>query len=257
MDQDVASKVKRGRGIWKLVFLVVIVAGLFVAVRVLPVKNYIVEGLEWTKGLGAWGPVFVAVFYVLACVLMVPGSIITIAAGFLFGLLGGSIIVSIASTIGACAAFLVGRTFARGWVAQKVADRPKFKAIDEAVGKEGFKIVLLTRLSPIFPFNFLNYAYGLTKIKFWKYAVASWVGMIPGTVMFVYIGLAIHKAGKSLADVKSDTGQGDLGKTILFWGGLLIAVFVAAFVTRLSRKALHETVGQTEPTNNHGKEVDA
>ncbi len=251
MDEGAAAEARGGRGIRKLIVLIVVVVGLLVAVKFLPVKDYILSGLAWTQRLGAWGPVFVSVFYILACVLMVPGLIITIAAGFLFGLLWGTIVVSIASTIGACVAFLIGRTLARRWIEQRVRNQPKFAAIDSAVGKEGFKIVLLTRLSPIFPFNLLNYAYGLTKVKFWSYAGASWLGMIPGTVMFVYIGSAIAEAGKSLADVESGTGQGNLGKTILFWGGLLIAVFVAVFVTRISRKALREAVGRTESTDNH------
>ena len=251
MGEDATEKARIGGVPWKLIILVVVVVGLLVGAKFLPVKEYILSGLEWTEGLGAWGPLFVAIFYILACILMVPGLIITIAAGFLFGLLRGMIVVSIASTIGACAAFLIGRTLARRWIEQRVRKQPKFAAIDSAVGKEGFKIVLLTRLSPIFPFNLLNYAYGLTKVKFRSYAVASWIGMIPGTIMFVYIGSAIRKAGTSLAEVESGTGQGTLGKTILFWGGLLIAVFVAGFVTRISRKALHQAVdGGKSAANN-------
>ena len=251
MGEAATEKARSPRVPWKLIILIIIILGLLVAVKLLPVGKYVISALEWTEGLGSWAPIFVVIFYILACVLMMPGLIITIAAGFLFDLLWGTIIVSIASTIGACAAFLIGRTLARRWIEQRVRSQPKFAAIDSAVGQEGFKIVLLTRLSPIFPFNLLNYAYGLTKVKFWSYAVASWVGMIPGTVMFVYIGSAIRKAGKSLAEVESGTGQGNLGKTIFFWGGLLIAVFVATFVTRISRKALREAVGQTEPTDNH------
>jgi uncharacterized membrane protein YdjX (TVP38/TMEM64 family) len=221
---------------------VVIVAALLVAVRVLPVKSYIVSALEWTENLGVWAPVFTVVLYVLACVLMVPGSIITIAAGFLFGLLWGTVVVSIASTIGACAAFLIGRTFARGWVQQKVADRPKFKAIDEAVGKQGFKIVLLTRLSPIFPFNLLNYAYGLTKVRFWQYVVASWLGMLPGTIMFVYFG----RAAKSLTEIAAGDSQDQLATRIFLLLGLIIAIGVVVFVTHVARKALHQAVAQSD-----------
>ena len=246
MDELAPAKAKGTRGIFKLIILIVVVVGLLVAAKFLPMKEYIMAALEWTQRLGPWAPIFVAIFYILACVLMMPGLIITIAAGFLFDLLWGTVVVSIASTIGACAAFLVGRTLARRWIEQRVQNQPKFAAIDSAVGREGFKIVLLTRLSPIFPFNLLNYAYGLTRVKFWSYALASWVGMIPGTVMFVYIGSAIRKAGKSLADLESGTGQASPGKTIFFWAGLLIAVFVAVFVTRISRKALTEAMKDSE-----------
>ena len=209
----------------------------------LPVGEYLIAFLEWTKDMGIWGPVVVAGLYVLACVLMVPGSIITIAAGFLFGLVRGTITVSIASTLGACAAFVVGRTLARGWVEQKVAYRPKFKAIDEAVGKQGFKIVLLTRLSPIFPFNLLNYAYGLTKVKFWEYAVASWLGMLPGTVMFVYFG----KAAKSLTEIAAGQSQDRLAARIFLVLGLIVAIGVVVLVTHVARKALHQAVAQSDP----------
>ena len=238
MAEPITRIPKHHRGIWKLLILVAIVAALFVAMRLLPVKDYIVSGLEWTESLGVWAPIVTVVLYVLACVLMVPGSIITIAAGFLFGLLWGTIVVSISSTVGACAAFLIGRTVARGWVQQKVANRPKFKAIDEAVGEQGFKIVLLTRLSPIFPFNLLNYAYGLTKVKFWKYAVASWLGMLPGTVMFVYFGTA----ARSLTEIAAGDSQDQLTTRIFLVLGLIVAIAVVVFVTHVARKALHQAV---------------
>ncbi len=147
--------------------LLVCVAG---ALWLLPVKQYLVFVLEWTQSLGAWGPIFVAVFYVVAAVLFLPGSVLTLGAGFLFGVPIGLLSAWAGATVGACAAFLVGRTVAREWIARKVAQNPKFFAVDEAVGREGFKIVLLLRLSPVFPFNFLNYALGLTKVSFRQYA---------------------------------------------------------------------------------------
>jgi uncharacterized membrane protein YdjX (TVP38/TMEM64 family) len=152
----------------------------------------------------------------------------------------GTITVSIGSTLGACAAFLVGRTFGRDWIAGKIAGNKKFAAIDEAVGKEGFKIVLLTRLSPVFPFNLLNYAFGLTKVSFWKYAFASWIAMLPGTIMYVYLGAGL----RSLTDVAT----GDVGKntatTIFFWFGLAMAVVVTVIVTRIAKKALNQTIAK-------------
>ena len=242
MGEGATEKARSAQMPWKLIVLIIIILGLLVAVKLLPVGKYVISALEWTEGLGPWAPIFVVIFYILACVLMMPGLIITIASGFLFDLLWGTIIVSIASTIGACAAFLVGRTFARGWIAQKVANRPKFKAIDEAVGKQGFKIVLLTRLSPIFPFNFLNYAYGLTKVKFWKYAVASWAGMLPGTVMFVYFGTA----ARSLTEIAAGGSQDKSATRIFLLLGLIMAIVVVVFVTHVARKALQQAMGQSE-----------
>src|SRR5712675_2980646 len=146
------------------------------------------NALDWIRGLGALAPIAFIAIYIAACVLFLPGSILTIGAGVIFGVVRGTIYVSIAATLGATAAFLVGRYFARDWIAKKLDGNTKFKAIDEAVGREGWKIVLLTRLSPVFPFNLLNYAYGLTRVSLRDYFFASWIGMIPGTILFVYIG---------------------------------------------------------------------
>jgi len=113
------------------------------------------------------------------------GSALTLGAGILFGVLRGSIIVSIAATLGATAAFLIARYVAREWVARKIAAHPKFAAVDQAVASEGWKMVGLIRLSPIFPFSLMNYAFGLTRVSLRDYFFASWIGMLPGTVMYV------------------------------------------------------------------------
>jgi len=144
------------RGWLRVAILLAAVVGLAVAAKFLPVKDYAERLLGWVDDLGMWGPATVVVIYIVACVFMLPGSILTLGAGFLFGVVEGTATVSIASTLGACAAFLVGRTIARGWVSGKVAGNAKFAAVDEAVGRQGFKIVLLTRLSPVFPFNLLK-----------------------------------------------------------------------------------------------------
>src|ERR1700730_4562345 len=149
---------------------------------------WLTNALDWIRGLGPLAPVAFIAIYIVACVAFLPGSILTIGAGVIFGVVRGTIYVSIAATLGATAAFLVGRYFARDFVARKLEGNAKFKAIDEAVGREGWKIVLLTRLSPVFPFNLLNYAYGLTRVALRDYVFASWAGMIPGTILYVYIG---------------------------------------------------------------------
>ena len=174
-------RAKAGKGgWWRIAVVVAVVAGLVAAGKFLPLKEYLLHLLAWTQSLGFWGPVVVVLFYIVACLLFLPGSILTIGAGFLFKLALGTATVSVGATLGACAAFWVGRTVARGWVAKKIGGNAKFAAIDEAVGREGFKIVLLTRLSPVFPFNLLNYAFGLTRVRFRSYALASWIGMLPG-----------------------------------------------------------------------------
>ncbi len=234
-----AKRIKRRWG--KLIVLGLILMGLAVASFFLPVKDHVMGVLQWTQGLGFWGPLVMAAFYILACVLLLPGGIITLAAGFLFGVVTGTITVSIGSTLGASAAFLVGRTFARDWVRRKVTDRPKFEAIDRAVGEQGFKIVLLTRLSPIIPFNMQNYAYGLTGVKLWKYALASWIGMLPGTLAYCYIGSGL----RSLTEVAAGQTEAGWVQRAFFWGGLAATVIVVAVVTRIAQKAMKQSIPQT------------
>jgi uncharacterized membrane protein YdjX (TVP38/TMEM64 family) len=170
-----------------LLIVVAVIAVLYGAHRI-GAGPWLTDALEWIRGLGPLAPIVFIAIYIVACVAFLPGSILTIGAGVIFGVVRGSIYVSIAATLGATAAFLVGRYLARGWVSEKLEGNPKFKAIDQAVGKEGWKIVFLTRLSPVFPFNLLNYAYGLTSVSLRDYVLASWVGMIPGTILYVYIG---------------------------------------------------------------------
>lgn len=192
------------------------------------------EALSWISGLGPLGMLFFIGLYIMACVFMLPGSVLTLGAGVIFGVLHGSITVLIGATLGATCAFLVGRYLARSWVARRIAGNEKFKAVDEAVGKEGWKIVLLTRLSPIFPFNLLNYAYGVTRVSLRHFFFASGLGMIPGTVMYVYLG--------SLAGDLASLGVGGRARTtaewVLYGVGLLATVAVTVFVTRVARKAL-------------------
>jgi uncharacterized membrane protein YdjX (TVP38/TMEM64 family) len=125
--------------------------------------------------------------YITATIRFLPGWILTLGAGVVFGTVWGSIYVFSGATLGATAAFFVGRYVTRGWVSQKIAGNKKFAAIDQGVGKEGLKIVLLTRLSPIFLLNLLNYGLGITGVSLKDYFISS-VGMIPGTIMYVYIG---------------------------------------------------------------------
>ena len=251
MTMEIGHQVAEGqarrkscRGILKLLVLLALVGGLVIAAIFLPVKDYFLTALEWTRQLGPWGPVAVAAFYVVACVLFLPGSLLTLGAGFLFGVVSGTITVSVGSVLGACAAFLVGRTVARDWIAARISGNAKFAAIDEAVGRQGFKIVLLTRLSPVFPFNMLNYGYGLTKVRFRTYALASWIGMIPGTIMYVYIGSTFG----SLAEVAAGGKQKTLAEWIFLGVGLAITVLVTMFVTRVARRALKQAVGTGQET---------
>ncbi|MHC4400015.1 MAG: TVP38/TMEM64 family protein [Planctomycetota bacterium] len=213
------------------------VSGGMAAFALLPMKLYLVEILEWVRSLGVWGPLFLVGAYILACVLLVPGSILTLGAGFLFGLLRGTVTVSIGSVLGATAAFFLGRTLARGWIEKRIAALPRFAAIDRAVGQQGFKVVLLLRLSPVFPFNLLNYAFGMTRVSPGSYVLASWIGMLPGTVMYVYLGTAL----KSLTETAA-TKEAGAAQTAFFIAGLVVTVLATVVITRIAKKALDETV---------------
>jgi uncharacterized membrane protein YdjX (TVP38/TMEM64 family) len=213
-------------------------AALLAAGRFFPVQELLRGALDWIAGLGAAGVAAFVALYVLACVLMVPGSLLTLGAGAVFGVVRGTAIISVASTLGATAAFLVGRHLARDWVARRIATNPRFAAIDTAVGREGWKIVGLTRLSPAFPFNLLNYAYGLTSVRPRDYVLASWVGMLPGTVMYVYLG---SLAG-SLATLGAPGGGRTPAQWALFGVGLAATVAVTVLVTRIARRALDRRI---------------
>lgn len=217
-----------------LIFLGLVLTVIISAVF-LPVADTLLVLFDWVGENRSVSWLVFIVFYVMACVLVLPGSLLTLAAGFLFGLGYGFAIVSLASTLGATCAFLVGRFLARDWVAAKLQGLPKFAALDAAVGEQGAVVVLLTRLSPIFPFSLLNYGLGLTQVKLSHYVLASWVGMIPGTLLYVYLG--------SIASNLTSIFAGDLAQlpasSWLFYLGLGATVLLTVAITRIATKALN------------------
>ena len=199
-------------------------------------QQWLKNALEWINNQGAVGGIAFILLYIVATVAFLPGSILTLGAGVVFDLFLGSAYVFIGATIGAIAAFLVGRYLARGWVAKKISGNEKFAAVDKAVGREGLKIVLLTRLSPVFPFNLLNYAYGVTGVSLKDYVLGT-IGILPGTIMYVYLG--------SLAGNLATIGTGDQpSNPTVVWAiriiGFIATVAVTLYVTKIARKALDE-----------------
>ena len=192
----------------------------------------------WVAGLGAWGPLGFLAGYAIAVVAFVPGSLLTLAGGATFGLVRGVAYVWLAATLGAALAFLVSRHRARTWVEQRVAADPRFAAIDRAIASQGGRIVFLLRLSPLFPFSLLNYALGLTRVRFLDYAIAS-LGMLPGTILYVYYG--------SLAGELARAAGGTTTRGPAEWGllglGLVATLLVTRIVTRLAGRALREATG--------------
>lgn len=197
------------------------------------------KSLLWVNSLGWLAPIAFIVIYNIATLLFIPGSLLTLKGGCLFGLLWGSVYVLIAATIGATFAFLVGRYISRNWVCKQIGKNPKFKAIDKAVAKNGFKIVFLTRLSPIFPFNLLNYAFGVTQVSLKDYILGS-IGMIPGTVMYVYMGSIIGHIAMSASSIPTNP-QTEFMQLLLRGFGLFATAFVTFYVAKVAKKALKES----------------
>src|SRR5438093_8494527 len=232
-----ASRGGRGR----LLLLVLAAVAVAAVLRFLPVNQWLLGFVAWIRGAGTAGMAIFLVAYVVACVLLLPGLVLTLGAGFAYGVAVGVPLVWVSANLGAAVAFLLGRTLARERIGARVAGNPRFAAIDRAVGREGFKIVLLTRLSPAFPFNLLNYAYGLTRVTFRDYVVGSLIGMIPGTAMYVYLGSLVT----SVTQLSSGAPSGGAAKQALTWVGVAATVAVTLMLTRIARRALDEvTAGE-------------
>ena len=204
------------------------------------VAGYLPEFSAWVDGLGVWGPVVFVLGYVVATVAFIPGSLLTLAGGAIFGLAEGVVLVFAGASLGATAAFLASRYLVRGAIEKRVAAEPRFAAIDRAVGREGFKIVLLLRLTPVVPFVLLNYALGLTRVKLRDYLYALG-GMLPATLLYVYWG----KVAGDLAEIAAGGGQERGWETHVFTGiGLVATIAAVALIVRVARRALREEVGE-------------
>lgn len=219
----------------------VAVAAVVVAGRSL--GDSLVTFARWVESLGSFGPLVFMAGYALATVAFLPGSFLTLAGGAVFGFWGVAY-AFLGASAGACLSFLVARHLARGWVEARIASNPRFAAIDRAIAREGRKVVFLLRLSPVFPFNLLNYALGLTRIRFVDYLVAC-LGMLPGAFLYVYYG----KAAGDLATLASDRAGDEhgAGHWVFLAVGLAATVAVTALVTRLARTALAEATGAVSP----------
>ncbi len=231
-----ASRSRWRIGLWVFALVVVLFVG-----RMFGVAPWLPAALGWITALGPWGPAIFVLLYVAVTVLLLPAVVLTLGAGAVFGVAQAFLVVSVGATLGATAAFLIGRHLAREWAARRVSKSPKLSAIDEAVACEGWKIVLLTRLSPAFPFVLLNYVFGLTRVSLRHYVLASWIGMMPGIGLYAYIG--------SLAGDVAAAAAG--GRTRLPWEwalygvGLVATLTVTVYVTRVARAALDRRIASS------------
>ncbi len=227
---------------WVQIASMLIIIGCMIAIfRIIPVGLGIARLQGWLAALGGRGIVAYIGIYIVATILLIPGSAITLLAGVLYGPWWGTVIVSAGATLGAAAAYLLGRYALRSTVEKTTAKTPKFAAIDRAIGKNGWKIVALLRLSPVVPFNLSNYFFGLTAIRFLPYVLVSWICMLPGTLLYVYLGYA---AGQAAGAGGADTDNW------LHWTligiGLLLIIAVSIYITRLAKQALASESGVIE-----------
>ena len=215
------------------------IALLVVLFRTLPIADWLGRFQSWVHDLGFAGYVLYALVYAACCVLFVPASILTLGAGALYGLGVGVGVVLVGATLGATLSFLLARTLLRRRIESMTQGNALFRALDRAIGKEGAKIVFLVRLAPIFPFTYINYAFGLTGIPTASYVVASFFGMIPGTFAYVYLGSAAAGAA---------SGDADATRKVIQIAGAVFALVVTIFVARLATRAIREAgLEATEP----------
>lgn len=239
-EEAVSSAVARG-GRGRLVVGGLALVAVIALVRTLPVTDWLLAFVAWIRGAGTTGMAVFVAAYVAACVFFLPAFLLTLGAGFAYGVVTGSFLVWLSASLGATVAFLLGRTVARDAIARRVETNAKFASIDRAVGREGLKIVFLTRLSPAFPFVLLNYAYGLTKVGLRDYVVGTTLGMIPGVVMYVYLGSLFT----SVTELATGNTSGGTAKQVLTFVGFVATVAVSIVVTRLARRALDEATAES------------
>jgi uncharacterized membrane protein YdjX (TVP38/TMEM64 family) len=220
----------------KLAIFVLLLVAVVLAARFFPLSLWLNSFLEWVRALGFIGALLYFFVYVLGTVLFVPGTALTLGSGLLFGVLWGTLLVSLASVSGATLAFLIARSFGREWTRKRIERYPRFNIIDRAIGENGFKLVLLMRLQPVFlPFAILNYALGLTRVRLRDYVLASWIGMLPATTLYVYIGTSL----KSISDlIQGKSPSGNHWQQLLFWGGLVLSAVLVFVFTRIAKQAL-------------------
>ncbi|MCI0387225.1 MAG: TVP38/TMEM64 family protein [Acidobacteria bacterium] len=212
----------------KALWIALVILGIGVGFLFLPIRQWVLPLQDEIKNLGPIAPVVVVIGYVVLTVLLIPGSLLTLIAGGVFGLWKGLVVVVIGANIGALGSFLLSRTFLQERVLNWAARNPRFASLDRAIAREGFKVVLLSRLSPVFPFTLLNYFLGLTNVGVSSYVLANLIGMLPGSFLYVYLGATARQA---LA------GGSNLIFTLIGLGATIALVMV---VTRAARNAMSQ-----------------
>ena len=218
-----------GKRIIRIVLAALLIAAFLAAMRFLPLGDWIATFQAWVKEIGPIGYLVYVLVYMLFCVLGIPASPLTIGAGAIFGFAKGTIVVILGATLGATLSFLLARTVMRRRIEAITATNAKFLALDRAITREGGRIVFLVRLAPVFPFAYVNFAFGLTGVRLLSYVVATFFGIIPVTLAFVYISATAAQAASA------DMSNARVAINII--GGVL-AIVATAFVTRVATRAI-------------------
>lgn len=221
-----------------LVLLLVVVVALGVASRLFPLTGWTIRFVSWVRSLGAAGALVYALAYVIGTVLLVPGTPLGMGSGFLYGPVLGVLLVSPASVLAATVSFVLARFYLRDEVSARLARYPRFRQVDKAIEQHGLKVILLLRLEPLFmPFALLNYALGLTRIRLRDYVLGSWLGMLPGTITYVYAGSLLGNVAEVWSGRLPESSR--LG-SYLFWTGLIVRILLVIVLTRITGQALKD-----------------
>eukprot|EP00741_Cyanophora_paradoxa_P020860 tig00021318_g20138.t1 len=228
----------------RIVFITVISIVVVVGVLVLRLDRYLPIVLEWISNQGILGPILLAVAHAICTVILFPGSVLCFGAGFLFGWFLGTIAVFVGETLGALLAFLLGRTLLADLVERLAQSHPKFLLMDRAIEQQGWRIVFLLRLSPILPFNVINYMLAVTKIRFHDYAMATAAGVFPSTWLFVYVG----STANDIADItKGLSGQDKTSQIVLMSVCTVLTIISVVLVTFYSKRAMQRVMQEPPP----------
>jgi uncharacterized membrane protein YdjX (TVP38/TMEM64 family) len=222
----------------KIVGAVMVLGALAVGARFLPLADWTITLVALIQDLGAWGVVLFVAIYAVSTVAMVPGAILTLLAGFVYGPVYGLLVVVPASLLGATSSFLLGRTVLRDWVRRTMAQSPRAKALDQAVDREAFTLVLLLRLSPLVPFNALNYALSLSGISAGRFVLATLIGEIPGGWLYVYLGSLVT----TTAELSTASAPHSPLRTFFYVAGFVATIAAAVVSGRIAKRALSGTL---------------
>ena len=215
--------------------------------------EWLTTSMDWINASGWIGMVWFIVLYTLTCVFFLPGSFLTVGAGAIYGFWGGALLVTISSTIGAVVNFVTGRYFLRTFVLRHLAHRQKFLALDLAIEREGWQVILISRISPIVPHSLVSYIAGVTQISLLRFTIASFVGFVPISVLYSYAGAVLGAVTRSKFQFTSD----DPLAWTLYVVGLIITVLTVVMATRMATKALRESIPLESDISNNPSIADS